>query len=146
MDNCINCNANLKLGAKFCVNCGTAVGNQVINANVNHKTNSNINGPLYDQQVANTPNGVTHVVVQNQIEVKQKNTVGFFGFILALVGLFFGWIPLLGPVCYFLGWVLSIIGLFRKPRGFAITGLIISSVDIILFALILGRIFAAFSH
>ncbi|HLS30357.1 MAG TPA: hypothetical protein VK021_05840 [Flavobacteriaceae bacterium] len=62
----------------------------------------------------------------------QNNTMGITGFILALVALFIGWIPILGWMVWVLGLIFSIVGLTKEPKGFAIAGLIISFLGIIL--------------
>ncbi|MFC2089714.1 hypothetical protein ACFLT1_02975 [Bacteroidota bacterium] len=63
---------------------------------------------------------------------KQKNGLGVAGFILALVALFLGWIPIVGWILWVLGLVFSAIAVFKKPRGFAIAGLAISLIGVIL--------------
>ena len=75
--------------------------------------------------------------MNNQTE--NKNEMGVAGFIIALCalllyGLLFGWIlpirsewtPLLIFLLSLLGLISSLIGVFRKPRGFAIAGIAIS--------------------
>ncbi|KGL45643.1 hypothetical protein EP56_03805 [Listeriaceae bacterium FSL A5-0209] len=64
--------------------------------------------------------------------VNLKNSLGTAGFVLALIGLFTGWIPVLGWIVWILGAVFSIIGLFKKPKGLAIAGTIISAVGVTL--------------
>lgn len=76
-------------------------------------------------------------VVINQ---NQTNGIGTAGFVLALVGLFLGWIPFLGWAIWLLGLIFSIIGLTRSPKGLSIAGLIISLVGIVLLVLVFGAI------
>ncbi|WP_282190800.1 hypothetical protein [Adlercreutzia caecimuris] len=54
------------------------------------------------------------------------------GFVLALIGVFTSWVPVLGWVVWLLGAVLSVIGVFRVPRGLAIAGTVLSFIDLIL--------------
>jgi hypothetical protein len=66
----------------------------------------------------------------------KKNKLGAAGFVIALIALFMKWvtIPVIGKlegIIWLLGIVLSIIGLFSKPKGFAIAGIIISLIGII---------------
>ena len=75
-------------------------------------------------------------------EPEQKNGLGLAGFILALIGLFLDWIPVLGWLIWLLGAIFSIIGLFKQPRGFAIAGTILSFLGFIILLLVLG-VFAA---
>ncbi|MEL7472030.1 MAG: hypothetical protein AAGK04_01830 [Planctomycetota bacterium] len=66
---------------------------------------------------------------------RQSNTLGLVGFILSIVGLLSA--GCLSP----LGLLLSLIGLFKEPRGFAIAGLIlglIGSAGFIIFGLVFG--------
>lgn len=81
-------------------------------------------------------------IVINQ-EVKKTNGIGTAGFVLALIALFLGWIPIVGWIIWLLGLVLSFIGLFRSPRGLSIIGLILSLVGIILLIVVFGAIGAA---
>jgi hypothetical protein len=69
-------------------------------------------------------------VVSTQAGV--RNGMGVAGFVLALLGLFFGWIPVLGTVIFILGLIFSVIGITREPKGLAIAGLAISAISILL--------------
>ena len=60
------------------------------------------------------------------------------GFVLALIGIFLGWIPVLGWLVWFLGVIFSIIGIFRKPKGLAIAGTVLSFIDLIILMTIFG--------
>ncbi|MDY3858458.1 MAG: hypothetical protein ACI30D_01360 [Muribaculaceae bacterium] len=62
---------------------------------------------------------------------RRSNGLGVAGFILALCGLVFCWVPVLNLILWFLGLLFSFIGVFRAPRGLAIAGLVISLVIII---------------
>lgn len=61
--------------------------------------------------------------------VEKKNTIGFVGFILALLGMLFCWVPGLSFLLWFLGLIFSIIGVRRTSRGFAIVGIVITCVS-----------------
>ena len=71
----------------------------------------------------------------------QKNGMGTAGFVLALVGLIFSWVPVLGWILWILGLIFSIIGVLRKPKGLAIAGLVISCLYLIVVVIILGAFF-----
>lgn len=73
----------------------------------------------------------------------QKNGMGTAGFVLALLGLIFCWVPVLDWILWILGLIFSIIGVCRKPKGLAIAGLIISCLYIILVTVVIGAIFGA---
>ena len=81
---------------------------------------------------------VTNVYVQNVVQSPQKNSLGTAGFVLSLVALLVGWVPVLGWIVWILGAIFSGIGIFRKPRGLAIAGVCISFFWLIIFALIFG--------
>jgi len=75
----------------------------------------------------------------------QSNGLGIAGFVLALLAVFLGWVPVLGWILWFLGLLLSFIGMFKYPRGFAIAGLIISLIGIILLLVVFGALAAGFA-
>ena len=75
------------------------------------------------------------------VEVK-RNGLGTAGFILALLSLIFSWVPILDYIIWFLGALFSFIGVFKRPRGLAIAGLIISFIGIILILVIVGGLAA----
>ena len=66
----------------------------------------------------------------------QSNSIGLAGFILAILSLFLGWVPFLGWISWLLGAVFSFIGVFKKPKGFAIIGLVISFIGVIILILL----------
>lgn len=84
------------------------------------------------------PNQVVNVTTQ-QVLVK-KNGLGTAGFVLALLAIFLGWVPVLGWIMWFLGALFSVIGLFRMPRGLAIAGTVISFIDLIVLVFVIGGI------
>ncbi len=77
--------------------------------------------------------GQTIVINEKQNET---NGIGTAGFILSLIALFFGWIPILGWLIWIVGLILSFVGVFKKPKGLAIAGLIISFLAFIILILI----------
>lgn len=79
---------------------------------------------------------------ENTVE-KKKNGIGVAGFVLALIGLIFCWVPVLNWILWILGVIFSFIGVFKKPRGLAITGLILSFIGIILMLVVIGAAMAA---
>ena len=74
--------------------------------------------------------GQTTVIVNQQ--ERKSNGLGTAGFILAIIALFFGWVPAAGWIVWTLGFIFSFIGVFKTPRGMAIAGLAISLIGIIL--------------
>jgi hypothetical protein len=67
-----------------------------------------------------------------------KNGIGTAGFVLALLGLILCKVPTVNLILWLLGLIFSIIGCFRKPRGLAIAGVVISFAVIILLIALLG--------
>ena len=74
--------------------------------------------------------------VNPQITTRKKNVMGIIGFIFSLLALCFGWVPVLGWILLALGFIFSLIGVFKAPRALAITGLAISVVTIIVIIVI----------
>ena len=59
-------------------------------------------------------------IIFNQVATK-SNGVGTAGFVLALIAIFLRFIPFFGRIIWFLGLVLSFAGVFKRPRGLAIS-------------------------
>ena len=75
--------------------------------------------------------------------VRRTNGLGTAGFILAVLTIVLGWVPVFGWFTWALGLLFSFIGMFKAPRGLAIAGFIISLlglVMILVFALIAAAI------
>ena len=83
-------------------------------------------------------------VIVNQME-KKSNGVGTAGFVLALCGIFFSWIPGFNWILWALGFIFSFVGIFRKPRGLAIAGLVISCLDLIILIALISALATIFS-
>jgi len=83
-------------------------------------------------------------IIINQ-EEKKSNGTGTAGFVLAIIALFLGWVPVLGWIVWILGLILSFVGIFKKPKGMAIAGLVISLIGIILLLVVFAGIGAAFA-
>ena len=97
---------------------------------------------MAEEVKSNEQNTSGQTVIINQPE-KQSNGIGTAGFVLALIGLFLGWIPILGWIVWTLGFIFSFIGVFKTPRGLAIAGLAISLIGIILLLVVFAGIGAA---
>ena len=72
------------------------------------------------------------IIINNQVPQQQSNGIGTAGFVLAVITVFLGWIPVLGWILWFLGLVFSFAGLFKNPRGLAIAGFTLSMIGLIL--------------
>ena len=91
---------------------------------------------------SNEQSNSAQTIIINQQE-KKSNGIGTAGFILALIALFFGWIPVLGWIVWLLGLILSFVGVFNKPKGMAIAGLVISLIGIIFLLTVFGALLGA---
>jgi len=87
--------------------------------------------------------GQTIIINQQQ---KKSNGLGTAGFVLALIALFLGWVPVLGWILWLLGLIFSFIGVFKKPKGLAIAGLVISLIGIIVLIVISAGVLGGMSH
>lgn len=96
---------------------------------------------MTDNKNSNQDNPGQTIII-NQ-EEKKSNGIGTAGFVLALIGLFFGWIPVLGWILWLLGLIFSSVGVFKSPKGLSIAGLVISLIGIILLIVVFGAIGAA---
>ena len=79
-------------------------------------------------------------IIINQ-QTNSSNSIGTIGFVLAILSWVLSCFPVFGFIIWFLGALLSIIGLFRRPRGFAIAGVIISFIGLIILILLVAGIF-----
>lgn len=74
---------------------------------------------------------------------KKSNGIGIAGFVLALLGVFLFWIPVINWILWLLGLIFSFIGVFKQPKGLAIAGLVLSFISIIIIITVLGAVAAA---
>lgn len=98
------------------------------------------------QQIPAT--GAPQTIIIQTAPEKKSNGVGTAGFVLSLMSILFSWTLIGGAVIWILGLVLSFIGMFRKPRGLAITGFILCLPSLILIIVLfttLGHTFGLFS-
>lgn len=87
-------------------------------------------------------NGQT--VIVNTVVEKKGNGCGVAGFVLALLSFVLSWTGPVGWVVWFIGALCSFIGLFRKPRVFAIIGFVISFIDLFVLIAVVGALTAIF--
>ena len=146
---CKYCGKELQKGALFCSTCGRPQGNVPIQQPAVQMAQQPVYGQPYIagayQQPRPTMTSVsndssTTVIVQGS----RSNSMGVAGFIIALIGLIFCWIPVVDFILWFLGLVFSFIGLFKAPRGMAIAGFVLSLIVIFLIIAFMGSIAALF--
>ncbi len=76
------------------------------------------------------------------MEKQLSNGMATAGFVLALITVFLGWIPVLGWILWVLGLIFSSVGLAKakkvegKGKGLAIAGLVISLIGIVVIILL----------
>ena len=79
--------------------------------------------------------------------VRRRNGIGTAGLVLSIIGMALFWVPVVNVILWFLGFLFSFIGVFKRPRGKAIAGLVISIVSVLILvviSLILGGVGEAF--
>ena len=79
------------------------------------------------------------------VQGSKSNGVGTAGFVIAIISLIFSWLPFVGWFVWFLGFILSFIGMFKSPRGLAIVGFLISIIDFIILIALVGSLAAIFA-
>ncbi len=87
------------------------------------------------EQSTGQNNGDQPIIIQHKNE---SNGIGTAGFILSIIALVAGCLPVVGWLVWLLGLIFSFIGIFKRPRGLAIAGLIISLIGIIILIFIFG--------
>ena len=97
------------------------------------------------ETINNTPatdpnNGQTIIIKQ---EVPQKNGVGIAGFVMSITGLILCWVPIIKWLLLVPAFLLSFIGMFKKPRTLAVIGTIISALVILVIVIIKAAFFSA---
>ncbi len=86
------------------------------------------------EEVKNQEQGKQTIIINQQSP--RSNGIGVAGFVLALIALFLGWVPVWGWLLWLLGLIFSFCGILQTPRGLAVAGLIISLVDLIFLILL----------
>ena len=82
------------------------------------------------------PQQPVYIVQRSQ----ESNGIGTAGFILALLDLLFCWAPIVNIVFWLLGFIFSFIGLFKRPKGLAIAGFVISLISIVVVLVIVAMV------
>lgn len=129
---CSNCGKQVSDKATACVHCNAALSPQP-------QTQPQLQ-PMSAQQPFQQHTNATQQAVYVNVPAKQSNGIGTTGLVFSILGLFLGWIPVLGWIVWVLGVLFSFIGLFKSPRGCAIAGFIISFIWLIIFVFAIGSI------
>ena len=144
---CKYCGRELQTGAAFCSACGKPQGNVPMQQPAVQMVQQPVYGQPYlagaYQQPQPTMNSVSNDSSTTVIvEGSRSNSMGVAGFIIALIGLIFCWVPFVNFIFWFLGLVFSFIGLFKAPRGMAIAGFVLSFIVIFTIIAVMGSIAA----
>ena len=122
-----------------CPACGTEVSRY---APACLKCGHPIHSTVQTQQAPQADHNQTIIIQQPS---RQSNGTGTAGFILALISLVLSWVPGAGWIVWFLGFLLSFIGMFKTPKGLAIAGFIISIIDLIILLVFVGALATFFA-
>ena len=94
--------------------------------------------PQYGQQSSRQVPPQYSQPYYNQPQPSRSNGLGITGFVLSLLALLLGWVPVIGWIVWLLGLIFSLMGIFRKPRGLAIAGLLLSLLALIVILYMTG--------
>lgn len=122
-----------------CPACGTEVSRY---APACLKCGHPIHSTVQTQQAPQADHNQTIIIQQPS---RQSNGAGTAGFILSLISLVLSWVPGVGWIVWFLGFLLSFIGMFKTPKGLAIAGFIISIIDLIILLVFVGALATFFA-
>lgn len=76
---------------------------------------------------------------------RATNGLGTAGFILSLIGLLFFWVPIIDFILWLLGFIFSVVAVFKAPRGLAITGIVLSFINGIIMLAFMGAAILSFA-
>jgi hypothetical protein len=128
---CPYCGEEILIAAKKCKHCGEWLNDNVPAARI----------AVARKSVAENNNGQSQTVIVNKIE-RRSNGIGTAGFVLALIAFILCWVPVVDWILWVLGFVFSFVGIFRRPRGLAIAGFVISLIGLIVLIVVIGAIAA----
>ena len=153
---CKYCGNELQLGATFCSSCGKPQGNVPVQQMASpvmqpqQSYGQSVQQPAYmvsanqQPQPAMGSNTTSSNTQSNQttfyVQGSRSNGFGTAGFIFALLSFFVCWVPVVDIIVWFFGALFSFIGLFKAPRGLAITGFILSFIGIIILITVFGAL------
>ena len=147
---CKYCGKKLEADAVFCSFCGRPQGNVPVQQPAGMMPQQPIYRQSYMSGNYQQPQPtMTNTSANNSttiyVEGGRSNSMGVAGFVIALIGLIFCWLPVVNFILWFLGLVFSVVGLFKAPRGLAIAGFVLSIIVIILIVMVIGGIASAFA-
>lgn len=105
--------------AKKCPYCGEEISNDALVCNHCDKAISNNESSAIAEAIH---------VASSAPNPSKNNGIAMTGFIFSLISLGLSWLPGFNIILWVLSIVFSSVGLSRRPKGYAVAGLIISSV------------------
>ena len=133
--NCPYCGEEILAGAKKCKHCGEWLEEEPKPVTVKPEPQSPIT-----VMARPTEQRFSQPIVINNTVSSRSNGIGTAGFVLALISAIFCWVPGVNWIIWFLGALFSFIGLFKRPRGMAVAGFILSIIDVIIIVVVIGAV------
>ena len=87
--------------------------------------------PRQPEYQSTTPVTNVYVNAAQPQTARRKNGPGIAGLVLSIIGLVLCWVPFVDIILWFLGFLFSLIGMFKRPKGVAIAGLVISIICLV---------------
>ena len=121
----------------YCANCGKQIEeNSICDCQSNTSSSQNNQPPPQPPPTYQNQPPQPAPVYYNQ-PVKNSNGSAVAGFVLALIGVFISWIPVIGWIIWLLGLIFSCVGLGTAKRkqsglGLSIAGLVLSLLGLII--------------
>ncbi len=133
--NCPYCGEEILAGAKKCKHCGEWLEEEPKPVTVKPEPQSPIT-----VMARPTEQRFSQPIVINNTVSSRSNGIGTAGFVLALISAIFCWVPGVNWIIWFLGALFSFFGLFKRPRGIAVAGFILSIIDVIIIVAVIGAV------
>ena len=132
---CPYCGEEILAGAKKCKHCGEWLEEEPKPVTVKPEPQSPIT-----VMARPTEQRFSQPIVINNTVSSRSNGIGTAGFVLALISAIFCWVPGVNWIIWFLGALFSFFGLFKRPRGIAVAGFILSIIDVIIIVAVIGAV------